>query len=195
VVSLLALSSLAACGSSGGLGEVLSGVLGGGAGAQGAQLAGTIAGVNTSSQQIGIQQSNGQTVGVSYDENTKVVFNNQNYPVTALEQGDQVVARVIDRGNGAYYTDSVQVTASVQGSGGTSTSGGAVQQLSGTVRQVDRTNGLFALDMQGTMVTVSMPYNPRTADASRFQNLRVGEQVRIAGVFLNNTRVELRQFY
>ena len=193
VVSLLASSSLAACGSAGGLGEVLSGVLGGGA--QGAQLAGTIAGVNTSSQQIGIQQSNGQTVGVSYDENTRVVFNNQNYPVTALEQGDQVVARVIDRGNGAYYTDSVQVTASVQSSGGTSTSGGSVQQLSGVVRQIDRSNGMFALDMQGTMVTVSMPYNPRTTDASRFQNLRVGEQVRIAGVFLNNTRVELRQFY
>jgi len=193
VLSVLLLSSAVACQSAGGLGEILSGVLGGGG--QGGQLAGTIAGVDTRNQQIGIQQSNGETVGISYDDNTRVVYQSQNYPVTALEQGDQVVARVIDRGNGAYYTDSVQVTSSVQGSTGGTTAGGTVQSLSGVVRQIDRTSGLFALDMQGTIVTVSMPYNPRTTDASRFQNLRTGEQVRIAGVFLNNTRVELRQFY
>ena len=194
VAMLTVLGAAAGCQSAGGIGEILSGVLGGGG--QGGELAGTIAGVDTRNQQIGVQQSNGETVGISYDDKTRVVYESKNYPVTALEQGDKVVLRVIDRGNGAYYTDSVQVTASVQGSTGSTgtAAGGSVQSLSGVVRQFDRANGLFALDMQGTVVTVSMPYNPRSTDATRFQNLRTGEQVRIAGVFLNNTRVELRQF-
>ena len=71
-----------------------------------------------------------------------------------------------------------------------------MQLLQGTVRGVDRTNGLFAIDggNLGTL-TVSMPYNPSRADLYTFQNLRVGDYVRFYGVFLNNSRVELRQFY
>jgi hypothetical protein len=46
-----------------------------------------------------------------------------------------------------------------------------------------------------TRVTVSMPYSPSRSDVNRFQSLRAGDNVRIAGVILNNTRVELRQFF
>jgi len=42
---------------------------------------------------------------------------------------------------------------------------------------------------------VSMPYSPSRADQNRFLNLRQGDYVRIAGVYLNSSRVELRQFY
>ena len=45
------------------------------------------------------------------------------------------------------------------------------------------------------VLTVTMPYNPSRADQQRFQNLRNGDNVRFTGVYLNNTRVELRQFY
>jgi hypothetical protein len=195
--SLAALASLGACKSAGSLGEVLGSVLGGGQG-QGNQLAGTIAGVDTRAQQIGIEQGNGQTVAVGYDNNTRVVFQSQNYPVTALERGDQVVARIQDRGNGSYYTDSVQVTRSVSPNGGTASGGGSesVQAIQGVVRQIDRTNGLFSLEASGGgTVIVAIPYGARSADVRRFQSLRAGETVRLAGVFLNNSRVELRQFY
>jgi hypothetical protein len=40
-----------------------------------------------------------------------------------------------------------------------------------------------------------MPYNPRQTDLNRFNNLRNGDFVRISGLMLNNSRVELRQFY
>jgi NADH:ubiquinone oxidoreductase subunit B-like Fe-S oxidoreductase len=64
------------------------------------------------------------------------------------------------------------------------------------VRQIDQQNGLFTMDVgTGTRVTVSMPYSASRNDVNRFQNLRSGDVIRIAGVFLNNTRVELRQFY
>ena len=186
----LALIATSACANSG-LGNILGSVLGGG----GNELAGTIQGVDTRNQQIGIIQSNGQSVGVRYDNNTRVIYQNQNYPVTALESGDQVVARIQDNGNGNYYTDSIQVTQSAQ-NGGSGSGSGSVQSFQGTVRQVDIQNGLFTIDGgTGYVVTVSMPYNPTRSDLNRFQNLRQGDQVRFYGVALNNTRIELRQFY
>jgi hypothetical protein len=188
----LTLVAMSACANSG-LGNILGSVLGGG----GNELTGTVQGVDTQNQQIGIIQSNGQSVGVRYDNNTRVIYQNQSYPVTALENGDQVVARIQDQGNGSYYTDSIQVTQSVQNGGtGTGTTGGNVQSFQGTVRQVDIQNGLFTVDAgTGYVVTVSMPYNPTRADLNRFQNLRQGDAVRFYGVALNNSRIELRQFY
>ena len=195
-LAALALLPLAGCRSSSEIAEALGTVLGGQGQGQAAQLAGTIAGVDTQNQQIGVQASNGQTVALSYDQNTRVVYQDKAYQVTALERGDQVVARVIDRGNGAYYTDSISVTASVQSSGAAGGASGSVQSLQGTVRQVDRTNGLFSVDLSsGQQVVVSLPYNPRQSDVTRFNALRAGDSVRFTGVALNNTRVELREFY
>ena len=188
----LMIVSLGACGGS--LGNVLGSVLGGGSqSGQGGQLAGTIRGVDSRSQQIAIQQSNGQTVTVSYDNQTQVVYQNQKYSPTALENGDQVTARVQANGN-SYYTDYVQVDQSVRGNTGGSSSN--LQSVQGTVRQIDRGNGLFTVDVNnyGTL-TVSLPYNLSSTDVNRFNNLRSGDSVRFYGTFLNNSRVELRQFY
>ena len=190
-----AVAMLAACAQAGSLGNVLGSVLGGGQQQQqqANQVSGTIQGVDTRNQQIGLQQSNGQTVAISYDNQTQVAYQNKSYPVTSLERGDQVTARIQQANNGNYYTDLVQVDQPVQGSA--TTTSGNVQSFQGTVRQVDVQNGLFVLDANQTRITVSMPYSPSRADLNRFQSLRAGDTVRIAGVFLNNTRVELRQFY
>jgi hypothetical protein len=149
--------------------------------------------VDTRNRQIGIQMSNGQTIAVAYDNNTQVVYNNQNYSVTSLENGDQVTARIQQLQNGGYYTDVVQVDRSVNG---TSTmQNGNVQLLQGTVRQVDQNNGLFLLDTQnGSRVTVQLGQQITRNDLDRFRNLRVGDYTRLYGVYLTNTRVELRQF-
>jgi hypothetical protein len=181
---------LGACSQAGKLGNVLGGVLG--QQQQGNQVSGRIAGVDTRSQQIGLQQSNGQTVAIMYDNQTQVVYQDKNYPVTSLERGDQVTARV-QNANSGYYTDLVQVDQPVQGS--TASSSENVQSIQGVVRQVDVQNGLFTMDVNQTRLTVSMPYSPSRTDLNRFQSLRSGDNVRIAGVFLNNSRVELRQFY
>jgi hypothetical protein len=179
---------MSACAQAGTLGEILGGVLGGGA----SVVAGTIRSVDTRSQQIALQQSNGQTVALGFDNQTRVVYQNRSYSVTALESGDQVSARVQQRQDGSYYTDSVQVT---QPAAGSSTGSESLQSLQGTVRQVDRNNGLFTVETSSNVtLTVSMPYNASNADRTRFQNLRSGDFVRFYGVLLNNSRVELRQF-
>ena len=191
----IAVMALGACSGASGIGDILGGVLGGGQ-AQSGQVAGTIAGVNTQSQQIGLTTQDGQTVGLLFDGNTRVVYQNRLHPVTALERGDEVVVRVQSTQDGGYYTDSVFVTRSVTSGGSSSGSAGNVQALQGTVRQIDRTNGLFALETgNGVVLTVSLPYNVTNADANRFRNLRTGEHARLYGVYLNNSRVELRQFF
>ena len=191
----LALFALGACSSVGQLGDILGGVLGGGQQANN-QVAGTVRGVDTRNQQISLQQSNGQSVALGYDNNTRVVYQNRAYNVSSLESGDVVTARIQQTNNGAYYTDSVVVTQSVSSGSTGGGSGGNVQSLQGTVRQVDRNNGAFTLDAGGnTLLTVSLTYQPSTADVNKFNSLRSGDNVRFYGVYLNNSRVELRQFY
>jgi hypothetical protein len=194
-VALSALAALAACSGAGTLGNVLGSVLGGAQGGQANQVSGLVQGVDTRSQVIALQQPSGQSVNILFDNQTRVVYNNQSYAVTSLDRGDQVTARIQQVNNG-YYTDLVQVDQPVQASAGASGASGNVQSLQGIVRQIDQQNGLFTMDVSGQgRVMVSMPYSPSRADVSRFQQLRPGDTVRIAGVFLNNTRVELRQFY
>jgi hypothetical protein len=190
--AVLLLLPAAACSSAGSLGNILGSVLGGGAG-QGGQVSGYIQGVDTRNRQIGIQQSNGQTLVVAYDNQTQVVYNNQSYPVTALENGDQITARVRQLQNGGYYTDVVQVDRSVSGS--STVQSGNVQLLQGTVRQVDQANGLFLLDAtNGTRVTVQLARQLTRNDLDRFRSLRSGDYTRLYGVYISNSRVELRQF-
>jgi hypothetical protein len=180
------------CAGAGAIGDILGGVLGGN---QAQQVDGVVRGVNTSGQQLSLEQSNGSVVALAYDANTKVVYNNRLYAVTALERGDRVIARVLQTNAGGYYTDSLHVTQSVS----TGTSGGSVesvQALQGTVRGIDHANGLFQLEANANvLLTVSMPYNASASDRNRFANLRSGDFVRLYGVYLTGSRVELRQFY
>jgi len=186
----LMLVSFAGCASN--LGNILGGVLGGGNTQN--QLSGTIRSVDSRSQQISIQQSNGQTIPVQYDNQTQVVYQNQNYPPTALEYGDQVTARIEASGN-AYYTNYVQVDQSVRANGSASTTG-SLQLLQGTVRQIDRRNGLFTMDTNGyNTITVTLPQSLSTNDLNRFNSLRSGDQVRFYGTYLSNAQIELRNFY
>jgi hypothetical protein len=194
----LAITSLGACAQTGGLGSILGSVLGGGGQGSNQQVSGTVRGVDTRNSQIVLQQSNGQQVGISYDNQTKVVYNNQNYSPSSLESGDQVTVRIQQTQNGGYYTDYVQVDQSVSSntSGGVYSQNGQVQSLQGTVRRVDVSNGWFEIQpSNGVVLTVTLPYNAARADVQRFQNLRQGDVVRFNGVYLNNSRVELRQFY
>ena len=185
----LTVAAFSACSSLGNIGNVLGGVLGGG----GNRVQGTVLAVDTRSQYIALQQSDGQTLSIAYDNNTRVVYNNQNYSVTSLERGDVVTANVQQTQNGSYYAETVQVDQSVSGTGSTGSAG--VQSFQGTVRQVDTQNGWFTVDMGNSRYTVSLPYNARTADVNTFRSLRNGQNVRFYGVYQNNSSIQLRQFY
>lgn len=190
VLATLMLGVLGACSSTGGLGGILGGVLGGGS----SQVSGLVQNVDTRSRQIGIRQTNGQTVLVAYDDNTQVLYQNQTYTPSSLERGDDVTASIQDNGNGGYYTNRVQVNQSVRG--GSTGQSNTVQSFQGTVRQVDRSNGWFTIDDANVgRITVFLPNQLSRADTDRYNNLRTGDVVRLYGYRTSASQVQLQQFY
>ena len=182
--------TLAACSQMGSLGGILGSVLGGGN-----QVSGTVQYVDTRNQQVSLKDNSGQNVALQYDNNTRVLYQNRTYSVTSLDPGDQVNAYIQQLQNGGYYADSVVVVQPASGST-TGTTSGNVQSLQGTVRSTDRNNGLFTIDVgNGTVLTVTLAYNASTTDVNKFNALRSGDFVRFYGVYVTNSRVELRQFY
>ncbi|MFL5487313.1 MAG: hypothetical protein ACJ8AJ_02410 [Gemmatimonadaceae bacterium] len=89
-----------------------------------------------------------------------------------------------------------QVDQTANGSASTSVPSSGTQLLRGTVRQVDRRNGLFMADVDSAgAVAVTLPYNPRNADVARFNNLRSGDVVQFYGTYLSSIQIQLRRFY
>ncbi|HEX5726314.1 MAG TPA: hypothetical protein VFX98_12655 [Longimicrobiaceae bacterium] len=198
----LAVSLAAAAGGcSGPIADVLGGVLTPAGGASNNELGGEIQYVDQRQQRIGLRLQDGRTGTVTYDSRTQVIYQQRQYPVTALEQGDYVIVRVQQDQQGNAYTDQIYVQQSVQErNGGTPTDNGGgtfgndVQQLTGNVGQVDYNRGLFELRTNLGTTVVSMPYNPRSTDADRFRRLRNGDYVRLEGRYLSRDRFELERF-
>lgn len=189
----VAMLGSAACAELGALEDVLGGVLG--AGTQGGELVAEVQRVETGTQQIQVRTQDGQMGAVGYDNRTQVVYQQQQYPVTALEAGDIVAMRLQEDNLGNLYTDYIQVRQSVQERTGTGAAG-QLQRIEGTVGQIDTQRGLFELHgQQGESTVVSLPYNPRSEDVERFRRLRSGDRVRVEGRFVSQTRFELERFY
>jgi hypothetical protein len=196
VALLGAALSMGGC-ATGALGDVLGGVLNpqGGSGEQLVQ--GDVVVVNTSQQVLQVRMQNGQTANLRFDNRTQVVYQQQAYPVTALERGDEVSVTVQQTQQGEYYASQVLVTRSIQEANGTSSNTGSRQlmQLQGNVGQIDAARGMFELRVQnqGTL-WVSLPYNTSSSNVTRFQRLRAGDYVGVRGYLIANDRLELESF-
>jgi hypothetical protein len=194
-----ALLVVSGCAQAGGIGDILGGVLGGQQPVGGTETGAVVAevrAVDTRNQVIEIRTDDGQNADIRYDQNTRVVYRQQEYPVTALEPGD-VVRMNVQRSGNEYYTQDIQVHQSVQerqGDTGAYDSDG-LYQFSGTVDQIDQTRGLFTLRARnGEVVTVAMPYNATSSARDRFQRLRRGNSVAVEGRFVAEERIELTRF-
>lgn len=151
--------------------------------------------VRQARQEIIVRTQDGQRGPILYDQNTQVVYQNQQYPVTALERGDIVDARVhqIDQG---YYTDLIQVRTSVQ----ERTPGAApspqpdVYRVEGTLGAIDAASGTFTLNMtQGGTVQVVVPA-AATAARDRLRDHQLGDYVRVEVRPIDQQRAELVRF-
>ena len=183
----------------GALGDILGGAMGGQGAGQNGQVVVEVQGVDTRQQVIQVRAQDGQQGNVRYDQNTVVSYQNQQYPVTALERGDVVAMQLQQGQQGQTYVSQIVVQQSVQertGQGGQGTVGGSgqMQQMYGRVGQIDHNRGMFQLQTQQGTVTVSLPYNPGNATTDYFNRLRTGDNVRLEGTFTGNGRVELYRF-
>jgi hypothetical protein len=192
VVAAATMLSMTGCAGNalGTVGEVLGTVLGQPAGAAQGQVAVEIRGVNTQQQVIQVATQDGQSGNVRYDQNTVVVYRQQQYPVTALERGDLAVIHV-QEAQGVTYVSRVDVQQSARERTGTGT---ALVQMSGRVTQINHNAGTFVMQTQGGSVAVSLPYNPPQATLNYFHQLRVGHDVRLEATMISTGRAEIHRF-
>jgi hypothetical protein len=194
VLTLGAALAMAGCGGNtlGALGDILGGAVGQPGSANQGQLNVEVRGINAQQQVLQVRTQDGQTGNVRYDANTVVVYRNQQYPVTALEQGDLATMTVQDV-QGTLYASRIDVTQSVQDRTGT-TDSGSLLQLTGRVSQINQNTGTFIMQTQSGNVTVTLPYNPPQATLNYFRGLRNGDTVRLEATQTGTARVEIYRF-
>jgi hypothetical protein len=193
--AVLAAAGCAQLGQLGSLEEVLGGVISPGGAGTGGELRGEVRHVDTRNQRIEIDSHEGGRGAVHYDSRTRVVYQQREYPVTALEAGDVIALRVQRDSRGNLYTNYIQVQESVRDRGGYETDD-RVQRVEGNVGYVDLQRGQFELRTRsrGT-VTVYLTYGADRSDVDRFRRLRSGDYVRADVNFVSQTRAELVRLY
>lgn len=183
--------------SMGGLGEILGGVLGQPAGqGQTGQVTVEIQAVDAQQQAISVATQQGERGTVRYDGNTVVVYQQRQYPVTALERGDIVNMQVQQVQGGGLYTARIDVQQSVQERTGQSPATGNQQlmQLSGPISQIDHREGWFVLRTQNGNVTVYLPLNAPQATSDYFHRLRTGDNVRLEATRSASGTMQIHRF-
>lgn len=178
VLALALATTACAGGGLGALGDILTG---GGAGQPaGGNLTAEIQEVREQQQQIIVRTQEGQEGAVLFDQNTQVVYQNQQYPVRALERGDIVEMRIQEVQQG-YYTDLIQVVQSVQDrQGDTTGSQTDLYRVEGTIGRIDLGQWMFTLDMtQGGTVSVYIPSTAPSSDRDHLRQYQPGDYVRV----------------
>lgn len=204
LAALAAMLTATGCAQAGAIGDILGGVLapqGQGQGqGQGGQVVGEVLAVDTRQQVIQLRTQNGQTGNVFFDHNTRVVYQQREYNVTALERGDVIALQVQQDQRGNAYTNYIQVQQSVQDRGGTSQGGtynggsAGVQRFAGTVGNIDTQRGSFELRTQNGTALVALPYGVSQQDAQRFRSLRSGQNVTVEGRYVAQGRIDFQRF-
>jgi hypothetical protein len=206
LVALAAMLSATGCAQAGALGEILGGVMGpqgqqGPGQGQGGQVVAEIQAIDARQGVMQIRTQNGQTGTVRFDQNTRVVYQQREYAVTALERGDVVAFQVQQDQRGNAYTSYIQVQQSVQERSGQNTQqqGGSygntgIQRFAGTVGYIDTQRGSFELRTQNGSAQVALPYGASAQDAQRFRGLRSGQSVTIDGQMVAQGRIDLVRF-
>jgi hypothetical protein len=112
--SMITLVSVSmSCAQLGSVGDILGTVLGGGARQQ-AQIDAQIQRVDANGQRLFVNTREGQSGAVRFDSQTLVVYNQRQYPVTALSPGDIVVMQVQQTTQNELYAARIDVTQPVQ---------------------------------------------------------------------------------
>jgi hypothetical protein len=139
--------------------------------------------------QVREEYGNRRTHTVRYDNRTRVVYRNRQYPASSLERGDIVRMRVSYDRSGNAWADQVEVRES------RSAVNNRVTRLEGVVRQVDNRRGWFTLEQSRSQtVRVQVPARVSDNDARRFDRLRRGDRVRVEVRTVGRSEVQLVRF-
>ena len=198
----LALLLLAACSSSGGMGDIF----GGGNSNQNYDIRGTVDYVDPNTRSVYlrdvsgynrsmISSGSGDTVRVYYDDRTPVSYQGQNYRPEDLERGDVVSVRVDESGN-SLVAESMTVLQDVSGTG-SSTYPTYGSNIRGTVRYIDTSRRTIEVDRgNGSLMTVDYDTNTPVYYSNqtyRVADLERGDEIDISVRDLGSGRYVAQQ--
>jgi hypothetical protein len=192
----VAAAMLAMTGCAGGLGVLGDILTAPGPDGQAATVTVEVQEVREGTQEIIVRTEGGQQGPVRYDQNTQVIYQNQQYPVRALEWGDIVDMRIHEVQRG-YYTDLIQVRTPAQERQGTGTRTSPepnVYRVEGTIGTIDAAQGSFTLRMtQGGTIQVLIPAD-QTSARERLRDHLPGDYVRVEVRPIDQERAQLVRF-
>jgi len=167
----------------------------GGLGGVNTDVVGEVQFVDSRGRTIEIRTDSGQKSALRYDNNTQVAYRQRNYPVTSLERGDYVAARVQQERDGSYSTTGITVRETAQDRGMGASKGNQMDRTEGRVENVDTRRGTFEIrDQRNRIVVVSVASNALRTVTDRFNRLRNGDFVRIEGRGISPDRFDLENF-
>lgn len=200
----LAVLFLAACGSSGGMGDIFGG---GNADNQNYEIRGTVDYVDAGTRSVYLRDvsgynrsmlssGSGDTVRVYYDDRTPVSYQGQNYRPEDLERGDVVSVRVDESGN-SLVAESMTVVSDV--SSGNSSFPAYGSNIRGTVRYIDTSRRTIEVDRgNGSVMTVDYDVNTPVSynnQSYRVADLERGDEIEIQVRDLGNNRYVAQNIY
>lgn len=163
------------------------------------EMSGEVAEINPSRQEIQVLTEDGRREILSYDINrTRVVYHGLDYGVDSLEAGDRIAFDA--RARNRSPLDILRIQEPVQSrrianASRTAPARTRVELVEGTVERVDVNRGVFDVQPRsGETITISVPYNARTADVDSFRSLRRGDRVRVEGEFVGRDNFQLLSF-
>jgi hypothetical protein len=165
--------------------------------ARGATLSGEIRSVDARRGRIEVREShNGRHQTLRVDRQTRVVYRQRSYPVSALERGDLVRVRVERDRDGQRWAERIDVRESVRERRAPGGWGSArVERVEGTVSRVEPRRGYFTLQVgRNDLLTVLVPSRLGRDDGRRFERLRRGERVRAEVRMVGRGQAELVRF-
>jgi len=151
--------------------------------------------VDARSREMEIRTDAGRRTLVRFDNNTQVSYRQRTYPVTSLERGDYVAARVEQDRDGRLFTDSISVRETAQDRGMGASVGTRLDHAEGRVEYIDSRRGTFEIrDQRNRIIVVSVALNAPRVVTDRFNRLRNGDYVRIEGRSISSDRFDLENF-
>ena len=167
----------------------------GGFGGSGSDVVGEVQFVDSRTRELEIRTDAGRRSVLRYDNNTQVVYRQRTYPVSNLERGDYIAARVQQDRDGRLFTTTITVRETAQDRGMGASIGNRLDRTEGRVEYVDTRRGTFEIrDSRNRIVVVSVAYNAPRAVTDRFSRLRSGDYVRVEGRSVAADRFDLENF-
>jgi len=151
--------------------------------------------VDNRTRELEIRADSGRRSVLRFDNNTQVIYRQRTYPVSNLERGDYVAARVQQDRDGRLWVTSISVRETAQDRGMGASLGNRLDRTEGRVEFIDTRRGTFEIrDPRNRIVLVSVSFSAPRAVTDRFNRLRNGDYVRVEGRSIAADRFDLENF-